>query len=272
MMENKIYEKLLNLLKKNALHSSILIHGPQGIGKSHIVQEITKRILKIHQLISPDLRMILSENISIDNIRQVISFSTSTPVNQYKVIILDKIDNMSMNAMNAMLKLIEEPQLNTYIFLVANNLHNIPMTVRSRCLKIPMIKPTLNEFNTIVSSKVSSEKAPDWYLNYLYRVFEGNMNAVIEMISTCDDKLLHKLKNFDIAEMMIELENNPSNKFIIKIILFELANKIKSSTTPLLLISEFERINKEYSKISSYNLSETNAVFSILNSSELVNS
>ena len=32
-----------------------------------------------------------------------------------------------------------------------------------------------------------------------------------------------------------------------------------------------KRINKEYSKISSYNLSETNAVFSILNSSELVN-
>jgi len=50
------------------------------------------------------------------------------------VILVDSADKMNVNAANALLKTLEEPTSTTIFLLVTDQLHRIPVTIRSRCV------------------------------------------------------------------------------------------------------------------------------------------
>ncbi|KKT36005.1 MAG: polymerase III subunit gamma/tau protein [Parcubacteria group bacterium GW2011_GWA2_44_12] len=69
-------------------------------------------------------------------------------LNSYKVAIIEGASDLTLEAYNAMLKLVEEPPQNTLIILVASAVHTIPLTIISRCEKIrfgPLIENDLRE-------------------------------------------------------------------------------------------------------------------------------
>jgi DNA polymerase-3 subunit delta' len=50
-----------------------------------------------------------------------------------KVVVIYPAEQMNVNAANALLKVLEEPPINTYFLLVTGALYNLPATIRSRC-------------------------------------------------------------------------------------------------------------------------------------------
>ena len=64
-----------------------------------------------------------------------------------KVCVLWGVDRLSINAANKLLKLIEEPPINTYFILIATNADDLLTTIRSRCqmLALPPIQPAIIE-------------------------------------------------------------------------------------------------------------------------------
>ncbi len=57
-------------------------------------------------------------------------------LNSYKVAIIEGASSLTLEAYNAMLKIVEEPPHNTMIVIVADGVHAIPLTIISRCEKI----------------------------------------------------------------------------------------------------------------------------------------
>ena len=51
-----------------------------------------------------------------------------------KLILIDNIENLNKNSTNALLKIIEEPNDNTFFILINNNSKNILPTLKSRCI------------------------------------------------------------------------------------------------------------------------------------------
>ena len=160
---------IIDSFKLGKLHNCVLLCGKKGIGKasfiynnvvsiilsqnSDIFEFNPNKIQKTEKLISnnshPDLLVIdiktLDEDgkentskkneINVSQVRNIIKQTNYTnSISKYKVIVIDSIDEVNLNGQNALLKTLEEPDKNTFIFIVCNNLNNVLDTIKSRCM------------------------------------------------------------------------------------------------------------------------------------------
>lgn len=84
---------------------------------------------KISKLIA---EYISSDNIPINQIRNITYWSHTTFTSPVKVIIIEGADNMGESSRNALLKIIEEPPPSVYFILISNRKNRIIPTILSR--------------------------------------------------------------------------------------------------------------------------------------------
>jgi DNA polymerase III subunit delta' len=89
----------------------------------------------------PDVRFISPDEkttISINQVRSMIEEISFKPFEaRYRVTILDPADQMRLEAMNSLLKTLEEPPSQTIIILITPSPFQLPVTVRSRSRLVP---------------------------------------------------------------------------------------------------------------------------------------
>lgn len=111
--------------------------------------------------------------ISTDQVREMSSFLSMTPsLSQWRVVIVDALDNINVNGANAMLKTLEEPPQNTMIMLISHASGAILPTIRSRSRLIRLHPLGDNEASAIISS-LYPEVEPDW-LAIMVAVADGS--------------------------------------------------------------------------------------------------
>ncbi len=87
-----------------------------------------------------------STQIKIEQIRSAIAWSQKTPQQgRAKVLVIEPAENMNLFATNSLLKLLEEPAGDTYLFLLSKNVARLLPTVRSRCQVLKLSAPSLSE-------------------------------------------------------------------------------------------------------------------------------
>jgi DNA polymerase-3 subunit delta' len=91
----------------------------------------------------PELLVIVPEEegkaIKVDQIRKLMEFTQlKSHYGHRKVIVIEPADAMNNNANNSLLKTLEEPPGDTLLILVSHQPALLPITVRSRCQKIPI--------------------------------------------------------------------------------------------------------------------------------------
>lgn len=145
--------QLQSSLQNNNLHHAILFYGKQGVGKRTLVTEFANTLLcqstgntacgqcKSCQLIAagahPDLHFIEPEKqIGVDEIRTATNkLTASSHQMQAKVLIIESAHQMTVAAANSLLKTLEEPTNDTYLFLLTDKLDTLLPTIKSRCYK-----------------------------------------------------------------------------------------------------------------------------------------
>jgi DNA polymerase III subunit delta' len=145
---------LRRALAEGRLHHSLLLHGPEAVGKRTTALALAAALncleggraedgcgrcascLKVGKGIHPDVAYVTLEKtvISIDAIRALRHEAAAKPFEgRRRVFVVDPADRMSPDAQNALLKTLEEPAPATFIFLItARPMHLLP-TTRSRC-------------------------------------------------------------------------------------------------------------------------------------------
>ncbi|MCB4757746.1 MAG: DNA polymerase III subunit, partial [Elusimicrobia bacterium] len=84
--------------------------------------------------------------IKIEIVRHLDRFLRLRPVESARrVAIIEEADRMTVDAANALLKVLEEPPPNTQIILLLKNLHNVPTTIASRCVVLKFFPVAVNE-------------------------------------------------------------------------------------------------------------------------------
>lgn len=104
------------------------------------------------------------KNISIKQVRELIAILQLSSFNgAYKIGIIKNADSMSIEAANALLKTLEEPQSKTVIILVTKDLDSLPATIasRSQVLQFKPVKTELIYDHLVDIRHVSREKARD---------------------------------------------------------------------------------------------------------------
>lgn len=147
-----------------------LFTGPRGVGKMTFALLLARAVLNagpprnetqlaagfqsesghlVSRGVHPDLRVVaLSEeegakhSIDVEQIRELKAFFTrSAGRSQWRVAIIDSIDDMTRQAVNALLKLLEEPPDYCLILIINHNAGRVIDTIRSRCQRLSFIAP-----------------------------------------------------------------------------------------------------------------------------------
>jgi len=203
--DNQIVDKLFLIYKEKNLSNSLIFTGNKGIGKATLTFFFIKKIFKylnlnnnfnsishlIQNNIHPTIKYITNDYddktkkinnfINIDQIRSLQNFLDQSSLdNLPKFVIIDSADDLNANAANALLKNLEEPKLNTYFILIANQLSNLLPTIRSRCIKFYINKPTLDNFFTILNHNKYDLKKEE--INFLYFLSDGSPGVSLKIL------------------------------------------------------------------------------------------
>lgn len=134
-----------------------LLHGPAGIGKRRLADELMALLLCQQPLAQqacgqckacllraagthPDHYVLEPEEadkpIKIDQVRDLVGFVVQTAqLGGRKVVLLEPAEAMNLNAANALLKSLEEPSGDTVLLLVSHQPSRLLPTIKSRCVQ-----------------------------------------------------------------------------------------------------------------------------------------
>jgi DNA polymerase III subunit delta' len=158
------FDKLAELESTQQIGHAYLIQGQKGLGKESLVRDFSTYLFcqqnqeqaacghcqACHLLSAgthPDFKFITVEEgatqIKIEQIRDSRNFLANTPLlGKYKILFINFADKMNINAANALLKNLEEPAPDTLIFLLSHQPVLLLPTIRSRCQKIKISRPS----------------------------------------------------------------------------------------------------------------------------------
>ncbi len=152
------------------LPSPLLFHGMEGVGKSLFALECAKMLMgemHIHKINSgnhPDLHIFHTEGKSaLHTAESVRSWITEMLIPPFeapcKVFIIHDAHAMLPTSSNALLKTLEEPPADAYIFLLSDRIHEMLPTILSRCYKIPFFPIPEQEIRGFLQKKHSEAEA-----------------------------------------------------------------------------------------------------------------
>ena len=176
----------INLYKNKKLPNKILLSGEKGIGKSTLAYHLINRILSFEEndsydeknfRINPEnksFKLILNKSnpnfilidiyedkktIDINQIRNLILTLNKSSFNtKPRLVLIDNIELLNINSVNALLKILEEPNENIYFILINNNKKVLP-TLKSRCLNYNIHLKSKESFD--ISSKILGDNVKD---------------------------------------------------------------------------------------------------------------
>jgi len=133
-------------LSKDLLSHAYLFSGPSHVGKNTVARWLVERLLDVKgddfwEKPNPDLYIIKrledKKEISIDQIRDLrAGMYQKSLIQTHKIVLIENIEEMSIAAVNALLKTLEEPPGDSLIILTTSQLERIPKTIISRCQQI----------------------------------------------------------------------------------------------------------------------------------------
>lgn len=139
-------EAQLDAFLKAPMHA-VLLAGPNGIGKTHIGTGMASELLRVA---TPEqnayFRIILPEKsiITIEQVRELISFfrlKVPGTADIRRVAIIQDADTMGTEAQNALLKLLEEPPIDSVLILTSSQPQALLPTIRSRIQLLQLAVP-----------------------------------------------------------------------------------------------------------------------------------
>ena len=198
--------EFIDLYNTGKLPNKILLTGQKGIGKCTLAFHLVNCVLSKSEEFSYDLKNLTineknrtfkliqnksnqnfslidvdekKKNIDIQQIRSLIKNLNKSSFNEKpRFVLIDNIEYLNTNSINALLKTLEEPVKNTFFILINSNTKILP-TLKSRCLNFNISlsnKDIIKISNKLLRSNVYdlfNEDLLDYYISpgKIYKLF-----------------------------------------------------------------------------------------------------
>lgn len=140
-----------NARESYPIHPVWMLTGPRGIGKATLAYKIAKMVYgNVGDFFIIDMERNIDKDgkpktdgkvISVYTVRAMIEkMQMSSMSGDWRVILIDSVDELNTAASNALLKLLEEPPAKTLFFLIVHQLSSVLPTIRSRA-RVEKMRP-----------------------------------------------------------------------------------------------------------------------------------
>lgn len=145
------------MLNRGGLPHAMLFTGPSGCGKTTLARICME---KMECNLDVDLVELNAANArGIDTIREIATRVRSSPMaGKARGYIIDEAHQLTGDAQNALLKVLEEPPAHGYIFLATTDPRKLLPTIKTRCTEINCREVTGKDLEEVVSRVVEAEK------------------------------------------------------------------------------------------------------------------
>ena len=284
---SSFFNEITNLYNEKKMPNKILLSGKKGLGKSTLAYHIINYILsqnedykydtaefkinnenKSYKLIQnrthPNFYLVDliedKKNIDVAQIRNMITYTNKSCFNNIpRFILIDNIECLNKNSVNALLKVIEEPKDGIYFILINNNEKKILPTLKSRCL---IFKINLSFHQSIDVAKKLLNKDIVSFINHDILNYYITPGEIINLVNFADDKKINLL-NYDLENLLKLLidskyykKNKVVKKMIINFIELFFLKKYRLTNTKNCLLIFYHNFLKKISDMEKFNLDE----------------
>jgi len=237
---DQFFNELAKLYEKKILPNKILLSGQKGIGKSTLAYHFINYVLSKNEdyeydiknfkinIKSPTFKTIINKSntnlisidvitekksIDINQIRDLINhLNKSSFNNKPRFILIDNIELLNTNSINALLKILEEPNKNTFFILIHSN-KKILSTLLSRCINFRITltnKDCINITNKLLDDNLDNLINDD-LLNYYFT--PGEIYNLIKF-ADLNDYDLSKIDLKNLLKILIDNGHYKKDHFI----------------------------------------------------------
>lgn len=191
---------LQRALINGSLHHTLLFSGLEGIGKSLFAKELARELLqstetRIQKEMHPDLHILRPDPKSgwhlIEEIRKLIAEVHRPPFEAArKVFILLEAERMQPVSANALLKTLEEPDIDSTLLLITASPHEILSTILSRTLHLVFQPLSKRELITFLQKQknLSFERAEQ-----IARRSHGSLSTALRLLEQVEEEKIGRL-------------------------------------------------------------------------------
>jgi len=179
--------------------------------------------------------------------------------NRERIVLIDNAENLNLNSLNALLKIVEEPNENIIFIIIFDNNKKILNTLKSRCLKFNLFltfDQSIETVNTIIERNVYDLVSKDLVNHY---------NTTGDFINLINFSLLSKidLSEITLKKFLINLIDEKHYKKdgfiknnIYKYVEFYLLNLMKFKTSRNKISSLYKNFINKIHDLKKFNLDE----------------
>jgi len=204
-------------LQSGRMHHAWLIVGPEGVGKATLAYRLARAVLaegergdvqhgidpehpvfrKVAALSHPNLLLIrrswvdkskrYSQWIGVEEVRRLRAFlGHSAGEGGWRVVIVDRADELNQNAANALLKALEEPPPKTLFLLISSAEGRLPVTIRSRARTLRVSALGKGELEQAVRAALrrDEQEIDEETLAVALDLSEGSVRRALELVSS----------------------------------------------------------------------------------------
>ncbi len=203
--QDHIVKTLINQIKLDKISHAYLFTGSRGTGKTSTAKIFAKAIncenpkngspcLECETCKALDktnidvLEIDAASNNGVDEIRELREKVKYPPVvGKFKVYIIDEVHMLSTSAFNALLKTLEEPPAHTVFILATTEVHKLPATILSRCLRFDYKLVSLEDLTALLKRILTDEGVTfdESAINVIARAGEGSVRDTLSIADRC---------------------------------------------------------------------------------------
>ena len=274
-------KELLHLYNNFKLPNKILLSGEKGIGKCTLAYHLINYILSnneknpyntndlqinadnhsfklIQNNSNPNFNLIdvnfEKKSIEINQIRSLINNLNKSSFNlKPRFILIDNIEFLNVNSINALLKILEEPNENTYFILINNN-KKILSTLLSRCLnfKISLSNEKVSLVNKLLFGDDIKNLINSDILDYYH-----TPGKIYDILEFSKEKEID-LRDVNLKEFLSLIINGSyyKNDNRIKVILYNYLELFLLKKISITYFEIFSYFLKKINNVKKFNLNE----------------
>ncbi len=294
---DQYFKLFIKLYKNNLLPNKILLSGQSGLGKSTFAYHFINFILSNKEDYSYDFtnftinplnrsfRLInkqyhpnfyLLENfpdkqsISISQVREMIGYLNKTNFEKkIKFILIDNAEYLNLHSVNALLKIIEEPNLNTFVIVIHNSSIKLVETLKSRCIEFKIFFSNQERQKILENLLVYYNLKIDINLFEKIKSFYNSPGIILNLVKLINEAVIN-LNNpnlidiiSNLMEFILKNKNNTNLNLLQNIIELFFFQELKKTNNKSRISLNYSKVLKSLNSFRKYNIDMNNTFYEI---------